>query len=248
MTITPLKTAKVTANKYTLETFLDEHIHDFEENTVLVVTSKVVSLCEGNIVSPNSIALDELLEKEADFFLPRSTNPYGFGMSIKNNTLIANGGIDESNGNGSYILWPKDPQLSANTIREYLCKRFSLSKVGVIISDSHVLPMRWGTVGTAIAFSGFVPLNEYIGTNDLFGRPFKVTRSGVAEGLAAAAVVAMGEGSESTPLAILSGVSFVQFQDRNPTNEELEKHTISLTEDIFAPLLTAVPWKKGKSS
>jgi F420-0:gamma-glutamyl ligase len=70
----------------------------------------------------------------------------------------------------------------------------------------------------------------------------------VALGLAAAAVLAMGEGTEQTPIAIITDVSFVKFQQRDPTKEELEYFYIkNKEEDLFAPFLNAVKWQKGKS-
>ena len=56
----------------------------------------------------------------------------------------------------------------------------------------------------------------------------------------------MGEGSEQTPLAVISDIPFVHFQDRNPTEEELAELKISIEDDVYAPLLKAANWKKGK--
>lgn len=246
MIVTPIQTKSIRVNEYSLPDLVDQYVRDFHEHEVLVITSKIVSLCEGAIASHDT-PRDELVDKESDLSLTSQNNPYGFRITIKNNTLIASAGIDESNGDGNYILWPKDIQKSANQIRDHLCHRFSLRKVGVVITDSHVMPLRWGTVGTCLAHSGFEALNSYIGKPDLFGRMLKATNSNVAEGLSAAAVVCMGEGDESTPLAHISDVPFVRFQDRNPTGEELEKLHISIEEDIFAPLLTAVEWKHKSS-
>jgi F420-0:gamma-glutamyl ligase len=69
----------------------------------------------------------------------------------------------------------------------------------------------------------------------------------VANGLASASVLTMGEGSEQTPIAIISEVPFVKFQDRNPTKEELELFYLKdKDEDLFAPFLNAVKWLPGK--
>ncbi len=243
MIITPIKTRTVKANDSTLKDFLLQSLTQVKENEIVVVTSKVVSLCEGNVRTVTEVSRDELITSEADYILPAQANPYGFHITIKNNTLIASAGIDESNGDGNFVLWPKNPQDSANEIRKILKETFGVKNVGVLITDSHVLPLRWGTVGTSIAHSGFEALNSYIGQPDLFGRNLKVTYSNVAEGLASAAVVAMGEGNESTPLAIISDAEFVHFQEENPTVEELAKLAISKEEDIFAPLLNSVTWQ-----
>ncbi len=84
-----------------------------------------------------------------------------------------------------------------------------------------------------------------MGKPDLFGRPFKMSQANVAAGLAAAAVAAMGEGAEQTPLCVIDDVPFVRFQARNPTAGELGYLRIPFEEDLFAPLLGAVPWHVG---
>ena len=218
-----------------------------KEGSIIAITSKVVAIWQGRCIKiEDNIDKNELIKKEADFYLPSNLNRYGFHITIKKNTLIASAGIDESNANGYYILWPKDPQKSANQIRSFLKREFGLSKIGVIITDSHVQPLRWGTVGTSIAHSGFDALNSYIGKPDIFGRKLKVTNAAIAEGIASSAVLAMGEGKEQTPIAIISEIPFVHFVDRNPTISEIKKLAIKKEEDIFSPLLKATKWKKGK--
>lgn len=246
MIITPIKTDAIRVGMYTLEKFIDSFVPKLHEHDIVVVTSKVIAICEGAVVKIGEMSRDELVESQADYFIPAQTNPYGFHITIKKNTLIASAGIDQSNGDGNYILWPTDPQKSANVIREYLCSKFNVKEVGVLVTDSHILPFRWGTVGTAIAHSGFEALNSYIGKPDIFGRNLKVTNSNISEGLAASAVVVMGEGDEQTPIAIIKDAIFVRFQDRNPSPEEIAKLTISKEEDIFAPFLNAVKWETKK--
>ncbi len=220
-----------------------------KEGSIIAITSKVVAIWEGRCIKvEDKVDKDELIKKEADFYLPSGFNKYGFHITIKKNTLIASAGIDESNANGYYILWPKDPQKSANKIRGFLKKEFGLSRIGVVITDSHVQPLRCGTVGTSISHSGFNALNSYIGKPDIFDRKLKVTNAAVAEGIAAAAVLAMGEGKEQTPIAIVSDVPFVNFVDRDPTKKEIQRLAISKEEDIYSPLLKAAKWKKGKGN
>ena len=215
------------------------------EKSVLAVTSKIVALCEGRIADPTKYARDELVVEESSYYIPKQYNKYGFCLSIKNHTLIASAGIDESNGDGNFVLWPADPQKSANQIRRYVRDKWSLSEFGVILTDSHILPMRWGTQGTAIAYSGFQPLKNYIGLPDIFNRKLKVTRANHAEGLAAAAVLCMGEGDEQTPLAILTDLDFIQFFDHDPSEKELRMTRNSLEDDVYAPLLVNAKWKVG---
>lgn len=246
MRVHAIHTDPIVANQGSIATVLDTYVHTVTEGSIVAITSKIISLCEGRVVPVEGTDKNRLIEQEADYFLPPETNKYGFYITIKNNTIIANAGIDESNGNGYYILWPGDPQASANAIREYFIKRFQLKAVGVLIVDSHVRALRWGTVGTALAHSGFLALRNYIGTPDIFGRKLKVTYASVYEALAGASVVVMGEGNEQTPIALITDVPFVEFVDHHPTQEELDKLSITVEEDVFAPFLLSANWQKGK--
>lgn len=248
MNIIPIKTHPIIAHGATILQVLDRYVPQVPEKSVIAITSKIVSLCEGSVAAVATHNKDRLIEGEADYYLPKEFNKYGFHFSITNNTMIASAGIDESNGNGNYVLWPRNPQKSANEIREHLIKKFGLKRIGVIIVDSKTFPLRWGTVGTAIAHSGFEALNDYIGTKDLFDYEMRVAKANVSEGLAASSVLVMGEGAESTPIAIIEDLPFVKFQDRNPTEEELKKLVLTMDEDLYAPILNAVPWKKGKKN
>ena len=98
----------------------------------------------------------------------------------------------------------------------------------------------------AIAHSGFNPLKDYVGQKDIFGRELQFQKSNIANGLAAAAVTLMGEGNEQTPLALLEDISFVEFQKRNPTEQELADLLIEREDDIYFPFLKPAPWQKGK--
>lgn len=247
MIVTPIKTGVVRANEKSLFSLLDESVQNIKENSILVITSKVVSLCEGRVVDKKGVNKKQLAEEEAELFLPASENTYGFTLSIKHNMIIPSSGIDESNADGSYVLWPADPQKSANDVRTYVTKRFSFKNIGVIISDSKATPLRWGTTGAALSHSGFAALNDYIGTPDIFGRKLEVTKANVRDALAAAAVVVMGEGAEQTPIAVITDIPFVSFQHRNPTDDELVNLKISIDEDLYASILKRAPWKKGRA-
>lgn len=248
MKVTAIKTGKITIRNKNLYKILDKYIPTLKERSVFVMTSKIVAICEGRLVKIGKIEKDTLIKREADYFLPLKESPYHFYLTIKNNILLPSAGIDESNGNGYYILWPKNPQKTANEVRRYLKKRFSLQRVGVIITDSKTTPQRWGVTGIAIAHSGFKALNDYRGRPDIFGRKFTATQVSVMDGLAAAAVLAMGEGNEQTPLAIIEDIPLVRFQPRNPTQKELRELKIGIKEDLYAPLLTSVRWEKGRDN
>ncbi len=113
MLVFGIKTRKFLPPKDDLFELLS-YIKSLKENSVVAVTSKVVAICEGRCIKSNKITKDEIAIREADKYISREDSPNGFILhTIKNNMLVASAGIDESNGNGYYILWPKDPFSSA---------------------------------------------------------------------------------------------------------------------------------------
>lgn len=243
MKVTPIRTHKITKKDTDLFAVLDKYVASFTNKSTLAVTSKIVSICEGSILSKRRIQKDKLIYEKSDYYIEKQKSKYDVILTIKEGVLAAFAGIDESNGNGFYILWPKDAQKTADSIREYLCKRFDITKAAVIITDSKTTPLRWGTTGIAIAHSGFNALTDYRGKPDVFGRKMMMTQASVRDGLAAAAVVSMGEGSEQTPFAVIGDVPFVKFQARNPTKQELSALRINLEDDLYAPILSKAQWK-----
>ncbi|MEK7076855.1 MAG: coenzyme F420-0:L-glutamate ligase [Patescibacteria group bacterium] len=245
MKITAIKTKKIVPNGDNLLAVLDAHLPPLRERTVVVITSKIAAICEGRVVRIGDAEKADLIAREADYYLPSEESKYNITLAIKNGMLVPTAGIDESNGNGFYILWPEDPQRTANEARGHLSRKHSLTHLGVILTDSTTAPLRWGTRGVSIAASGIKPLNDYIGKPDIFGRELKVTKANIVDGLAAAAVAVMGEGDEQTPLAVIEDIPFVVFQGRNPTEAELQELRIAIEEDLYASLLRGAKWKKG---
>lgn len=247
MKIQPIKTSKVQPGDDLLS-IIDQALPTLAEGTIVAITSKIVSICEDSVIKVGEIVKEQLIAQEADYYLPAEQNQYGIVLTIKGNTLIPSAGIDESNANGYYVLWPKDPQQTANMIRSYLIEKFKLQRVGIIITDSKTTPLRWGTTGVALVHSGFRALRDYRNTPDIYDVPMRVTQANVADGLAAAAVLVMGEGAEQTPIALVEDLPFVEFQDRDPSAEELAELAIDLDEDIYAPVLRSVAWQPGGRS
>lgn len=189
------------------------------DGDILVISSKYVSYSQGRLVDMSGVAaseeadalaskysmipaLAELVLRESDRIIGGMP---GFVMAETAGGLIApNAGIDRSNGGGTAVLYPKDPYWQAEVLRRSLLVRSGV-RAGVIISDSRLLPARAGTVGTAVACAGFDPVDDVRGRPDLDGAPLKVTVRAVADSLAAAANLAMGEGGESTPIAVARG-------------------------------------------
>lgn len=216
--------------------FIVEHLPKIKDGSVLVVTSKVVALAEGRTAEPATQKEHIALIKTESTM---ATATRFVWLTLKDGMMMANAGIDESNGDGKLILLPKDSFKAAKKIRTELMEHYGLAELGVVITDSRVLPMRAGTLGIALGYAGFMGLTDYRGKKDLFGRPFKFAKTNVADGLAATAVLVMGEGDECQPLAVIEGAPVV-FQDRVRKNELL----IPLEDDIYLPFFCRFRVKK----
>jgi len=248
MKVTAIKTKKITPKDTDILEILDRYLPRLKDKSVVAVTSKIVALSQGRVVPIEKGNKHKIIVQEAEYYLPRSSSKYNIFLTIKGNAITFSSGVDESNSKGYYVLWPKDPQKSANEIREHLAGKHKKKNIGVIITDTASVPLRWGQRGVfVLAHSGFSALNSYIGKPDIFGKPLKMTSAAVADALGTAAVLVMGEGAEQTPLVVIEAIPFVKFQQRNPTKKELNKLKMPLKDDLYASLLKAVKWKKGGS-
>lgn len=193
---------------------------------VLAVSSKYTAVSEGRVVSlesvivtPAAAALSERYQMNptiAQLVLQEADHIFGgipgFLLTVKDGVLSPNAGIDRSNiPSGWAVLFPEDPYQSAAALRQALRDRLGVN-VGVILTDSWLMPGRLGTSGVALATAGFKPIQDERGKADLFGNPMQVTQRGIADSLCVCAQVVMGERDEATPLAIIRNAG-VQFTD-----------------------------------
>ncbi len=244
MHVTALKTEKVLPHSTTLVDLLDRYLEIFSEASILVITSKIVALCEGRVIAHDETFKERAVNEEADYYLPKEASRYDIPLTIIDNAFIARSGIDASNTGGVYSLLPEDSYQTARTLHSYLCQRFSLQEAGVIIVDSHSTPLRRGTTGVAIGFCGFQALKNYEHLPDIFGHHF-TTHQNHVDALASAAVLIMGEGNEQTPLCLITDIPFITFAQNTPTQKELAYFKPALEDDLFAPLLNFKDLKKG---
>lgn len=235
MEIIGIKTRIINPPQDDLYGAMDESVQDVQEGDVFLVSSKVMAIHQGRCVLATDVDKDELVIQEAERIFSYYNSAFGkrFRLTLKKNTLIGAGGVDESNGDGYYILWPTKIMELCREIREYLCKRFGVKDIAVIAVDSHSLPLRYGAMGISIGFYGMKPLKPYEGTKDLFGKKFTVERSNLVDMLASAGTLVMGEGTEQMPLAIIRGAKQIEFVDED-TSKEL---FIPLEEDMYWPML-----------
>lgn len=248
MIVKAYKTHKIKVGD-NLFTILDKYLPEPKEKDVVVITSKIVSICQGRVVKNNGkISKFDLIKKDSQYFLPEKYIRFGVLLTVTNNVFIASAGIDESNGYGNFVLWPKDPMKEAKDIWKYLRRKYRVKNLGVVITDSHLMPLRRGVTGFGIAWCGFEPLKSYIGTPDIFGRDFRLEKTNLVDSIAASAVFEIGEGREQTPIAVVSDPPHLRFKSRPPTRTEIKEMTISIDEDIYSGLLTSVKWKKGEAN
>jgi dihydrofolate synthase / folylpolyglutamate synthase len=243
MQATAIKTHRIEQTDL-LEEVLDAYVRDLVNDDILVITSKIISVLQGAMVPKNSVKKRDLIEKEADYVLDTPDNPYDLYLTLKNNILIPSAGIDESNVHDAYVLYPKDIQGCAIWIWEYLRKSRNLDRFGVVITDSHTTIMRRGVTGIALGWCGFDPLYSYVGAPDLYGCALQVTQINILDALAGVGVFVMGEGREQTPLALIRNAPRISFVDHAPRAQDLARITISLEEDLYAPLLSAAKWRQ----
>lgn len=238
MQVRPIKTRVFKENE-DLVAFIRAHVPRIPDRSVLVVTSKIVALAEGRTHDRSDVTTKErLIRAESDFALPTKW----VWLTLKDGIMVASAGIDESNADGKFILLPKDSYRSAAKLRAALMKAYRVKELAIIIPDSRTVPMRAGATGMAIGYAGMKGLRDYRGKKDIFGRAFKFERVGVADGLATAAMIAMGDGAEQQPLCLIEGAP-VEFAGSVRRNEL----RIDPADDIYLPFLHKIPrgWLKG---
>ncbi len=177
-------------------------------------------------------AKERLIRAESDLAIPTKY----VWLTLKDGMVMASAGIDESNANGKLILLPRDSFKSARFLRKALRRKYGVKRLGVLVTDSRTIPLRAGVAGVALGYAGFRGIKDYRGTCDIFGRKFIYSRTDVADGLAAAAVLVMGEGNEQQPLALIEKVP-AEFCDKIDRGE---LH-IDIQDDMYQPLFAKLP-------
>lgn len=247
MKIIPIKTHIIQPNEPIIRA-IGPYLDNLEERDVVLITSKIVSISEGRLIKKKSVGSKELLiKKEADAYIEDCGN-YDICLTLKNNILIPSAGIDESNSQGHYVLYPQDVQRSTERIWKELRQLNKIESLGIIITDSHTTPLRRGVTGIGLGWCGFKALKNYIGSTDLDGKKLCFTQSNLMDGLSAAAVLVMGEGDEQTPIVIIRDFKKLEFQNHPPTPEEKNNLSIEPEKDLYAPLLRGVSWKRSNQS
>src|SRR3989304_2056931 len=195
-----------------------------QEKDVIVITHVAVSKAEGNVVnlgevSPSEQAKEIALKVEKEPALVevilRETKeivrigPNSLITETKNGIVCANAGVDRSNveGERNVVLLPKNPSRSAQKIRQEI-KSLTGCDVAVIVSDTHGRPLRIGEINVAIGVAGIKPIRDRRGEKDLFGYVLRIKQTAVADELASAAELVIGQANEGIPAAIIRGDNY----------------------------------------
>jgi coenzyme F420-0:L-glutamate ligase len=222
-----------------ISTSLSQQELALESKDILVIAETVVATAQNRIkklskvrVSTRAQVLSEQYELEpplAQLILDEADEILGgvphVLLTIKDNVLMANAGIDRSNAPpGHVVLLPSNPTQTAWQIKTELEEKTG-NEIGIIIADSRTQPLRLGTVGLAVAIAGIEPIKDFRGYPDLFGRPLRITKSSVADNLASAAQILLGEADEQVPIVVVRQAP-VKFTKRiiQPKKMTISRH------------------------
>ena len=222
----------------------------FDDGDIVVVGHKIVSKAEGRTmrlkeVKPSSRAkelskltlrdprLVELVLREAKRVV-KATKEI---LIVENRSgfVCVNAGIDKSNveGEDAYVLLPADPDKSAREIHSQI-RKLTGKNVAVVICDTYSRPFRRGQVEFAIGVAGMKLFRDYRGKKDLVGYVMQVKNSAIADEIASAAELLMGQGNEGIPAVIVKGLNAAKMTEDTSVSELI----MSKQEDLFTGTLT----------
>ncbi len=211
----------------------------FESNDVLVIAQKIVSKAEGRLVdldsvepTPEARALASQSDKDprlVELILRESrevlrVRPGVLIVEDLRGWVCANAGIDRSNidqivGKELVLLLPQDPDASCRNIAIEL-EHLTGARVPLVMNDSHGRAWREGTAGIAIGATGIQSVWDRRGDHDLTGYTLQNTVIGLADELAAAASLVMGQADEGLPAVIVRGLT---LPSGNGTSRDLQR-------------------------
>ncbi len=196
-----------------------ENGEEIRDGDIIAISSKFVAMAENRVVNLSEVEatergsrlslelglerpLAELVEQEADIVF---SGVEGLALAVKDHVLTPNAGIDRTNVFPNHaILLPKSPFDSAEFVRSSLL-RATERTVGVVLTDSRLMPTRLGTTGVAIGVAGIKANKDERGRKDLFGNILRVTQRAIADDISSAAQLIMGEADEALPIVIVRG-------------------------------------------
>ncbi|MGB9940417.1 coenzyme F420-0:L-glutamate ligase [Methanosarcina sp.] len=193
---------------------------ELQDRDIVITASTVVAKAEGEIfrledITPGKMALEIAARsgKDARFIqavLSRSKEvlvekPFMLVTTLAGHTCV-NAGVDESNIEDGFLLYPpENPDVSASRLGQEL-EKLSGKKLSVIVTDTNGRAFKIGQTGAAIGIYKIKPVKRWIGEKDLFGKILEITEEAVADELAGAANLLMGEGAGGIPVVVIRGL------------------------------------------
>lgn len=224
----PIHTREMKPPQDDLYAVLDHYLPPVKNGDIILITSKVVSIHQGRCFKKDEVDKEELMLSESD--------AYTYTVSLKKKRLVAikhyaislSAGIDPFY--EYYITLPHEPNAEAARVAAYIKTKYKLIQLGVIITDSHSMPLRRGVICYAVGFAGISPLL------DRGQRNYAKWTSNVVDVLAGYGGLYLGESAQSsqlTPIVIMRGVDMVDFTDTDLS------HSFFVDEenDLYSPLL-----------
>jgi coenzyme F420-0:L-glutamate ligase/coenzyme F420-1:gamma-L-glutamate ligase len=200
-----------------------------QNGDVIVITHVMISKAEGSVVNLDEVkpsefaktiakqmgkdpAIVEVVLRESKSIIRMGNN--SIITETKHGFFCANSGVDRSNVSGerNVALLPKNPDKSAARVRRKV-KALTGNDVAVIVSDTHGRPLRDGEINVAIGVAGFKPIRDRRGEKDLYGYTLRIKRTAIADELASAAELVIGQANEGIPVAIVRGYSYPKSED-----------------------------------
>ncbi len=207
-----------------------------EDMDVVAIASTIVARAEGAVVCQADLVPGEHAKKIA----AASGKDAALIQAVLNNSaevlmedpilLVENlnghvsihAGIDDSNVEEGYLArLPDDPDASARGIASKI-KELTGRKVSVILTDTNGRAFKKGQTGVAVGLSGLEVILDWRGKRDLFGRELKIAEEAVADELASAANLLMGEGGDGQPVVIIRGLDL--YTDRQCSVKQMYRN------------------------
>lgn len=195
-----------------------QSLFEFEAGDILCLASTIVAKSEGRLrdledYQPSSHAVELAHELGKDPRFVQAVFDESSDILIERPFLLVathfghigvNAGIDQSNvGDEKILLLPENPCASAHRLRQALDK-----DCAVIITDTCGRPFRNGVAGVAVGWAGIAALRDWRGKLDIYGRALNITQEAIADEIAAAANLLMGEAGDATPAVVFRGLDY----------------------------------------
>lgn len=206
MQFIPVKTRELKPPKDNIYEVFDSSLPVLMEKDIVIITSKIVSIHQGRCFKKGTVEKQNLVIAESDGYLIDKEKP-GRIFTVAHNSFSINAGVDDFR--DYYVLLPENPMDIAQEIHSYLTNKYSLSELGIVITDSHSAPLRRGVMCYAVGYFGISPLIEHGEKNK-----YSKWTTNAVDSIAAMAGIFLGESAQIhhwTPIVIGRGIEHITF-------------------------------------